>query len=122
MRALLKAQVALLVTVEVDIDWIDRDDRGQDSLVRLGEIAQGQLCPAYPAINRRTDLRIREVQFRGGQRRLGRFDACSALEKVGASVLKLFLGDGIRLLEPLRAVLLNLCEVRRCMLPVKFST
>src|SRR5580698_498036 len=56
MRALLKAQIALLVTVEVDIDWINRDHRGQYGLIRLGEIARGQLRPADPAVNRRADF------------------------------------------------------------------
>ena len=63
-------EVGALIDVEIEVDRIDRDDRGQQGLVRLHEIADRDQAAVDAAGQRRLDLGEFEVEAGPPQRRL----------------------------------------------------
>src|SRR4029077_3615277 len=75
------AQEGLLVRLEVDIDWVLRDDASERGLVGLDEVSEGQQRAANSAGNRRTHLGEVEIELRGGERRFGRMHIGAVLSQ-----------------------------------------
>ena len=52
-----------LVDVEIGVDRVQRDDRGQRGLIGLDHVARIDQLPAHPAVARGVDLGPREVEL-----------------------------------------------------------
>ena len=71
----IKLQQRVLVDVRIRVDWIHRNQSRQQrgrSRDAADVIALGQERAADASVNRRADLRVFEVEFRGVERRLRR--------------------------------------------------
>lgn len=101
-----RAQHDFLVGIEARIDRIDRDQRGQDR--RRGacrdEIADRDLDPADPAIDRRPHLGVVEIEFGRLQRGLGGLDVGDCLAVGVVALVEIALGHDV-VADQLRAAL-----------------
>src|SRR5262249_46627210 len=94
-----RLEIDLLVAVELDVDLVDRDHGGEQSLAGAHEVARGDLFTAHDACDRRLHARPRQLQ-RGGVDGSGSgFDGRLALLGAGDARVELLLRNRVLIEE-----------------------
>ncbi len=106
MRILQRAGDDLLIRIEARVDGIHRYKGGKHRSARTCgyEVARGHFKAAHTSGDRRTDLRVAEVELGGLQGRLRRAHVGRRLAPCAHALVQLALGDGALLPQALRAV------------------